>query len=111
MLNRLCTSLHVCHSFTVSTEINKEQEEEAEEKKESEFSRLSSVDMYAACFAVSSGQYWCSRGQTESHAEFLLTVSSFSPCILRLIKVHCHIWYSVGEGMSSRAYSSRGALF
>ena len=44
----------MCHSFFVSTEINKEKEEEAEEKKESEFSMLSTVDMCATCCAVSS---------------------------------------------------------
>ena len=85
VLNRLCTFLHVCHSFSVSTEIGKEKEEEAEERKESEFSMLSTVIMCAACSAVPSGQYWCSRGQTEQYAEFLLTVLSFSPCMLRLI--------------------------
>ena len=53
MLNRLCTLLHVCLSFSVSTEINKEKEE-AEEKKESEFFMLSTVDMCATCCAVSS---------------------------------------------------------
>ena len=89
--------------FSVSTEISKEKEEEAEEKKESEFFMLSTVDMCATCCAVTSvdstGVY--SRGQTKPHAEFLLTVSSFSPCILRLIEVHDHVWYSIGEGMSS----------
>ena len=54
MLNRLCTSLHVGHSFSVSTEIGKEKEKETEEKKESEFSMLSSVDLCAACYAVPS---------------------------------------------------------
>ena len=54
MLNRLYTLLHVCHSYSVSTEIGKEKEMEAEEKKDSEFSMLSAADVYAACFAVSS---------------------------------------------------------
>ena len=87
VLNRLYTLLHVCHSLSVSTEINKEKEEEAEEKKESEFSMLSTIDMCAACYAVSSVDRTGVVEDKQNHLEFLLTVSRFSPCILRVIEL------------------------
>ena len=70
MLNRLCTLLHVCHSFSVSTEIGKEKEEEAEEMKESESSMLSAVIMCAACFAVTSVD---STGVVENKQNHMLS--------------------------------------
>ena len=85
VLNRLCNLLHVCHSLSlVSTEINKEKEKEAEEKKKSEFLMLSAVDMCAACSAVPNVDSTDGVEDKQNHFDFLLTVSS---------SLHaCHIW-------------------
>ena len=61
--------LHSCLAFSAESGRGKE-EKETEEKKESEFSMLSTVDMYAACFAVTSVD---STGAAEDKQNHMLS--------------------------------------
>ena len=73
-----CMCVTLCLSFTENSR--------EEVKEEGEFSMLSAIDMCAACFAVPVD----SAGTVEDKqttSEFLLTVSSFIPCMLRLSSV------------------------
>ena len=70
-----------------STETGRE-----EDKEESEFSMFFAVDMCAACCVVSSVDSTGTVEDKQNHFEFLLTVLSFTTCMLRLIEFCYHVW-------------------